>query len=99
MLGWLKLRKWPAREERETPEPVTRPPERTVSGKYQLLHKYLEERFANTVVLTFAEIEDLIGSALPDQARSEPGWWTNPLSSRTAKPNLLAQTVAFDRPF
>lgn len=99
MLGWLKRRGWPARQEREAPEHVARPPERVVSGKYQLLHKYLEERFAGTVVLTFAEIEDLIGSALPDQARSETGWWTNALSSRTARPNLLAQTVAFDRAF
>ena len=99
MFGWLKRRGWPARQEREAPEPVARRPERVVPGKYQLLHKYLEERFASTVVLTFAEIEDLIGSALPEQARSEPEWWTNALSSRTAKPNLLAQTVAFDRAF
>jgi len=101
MLDWLKRRGWPAGREREAPEPVARPPQRvmSVSGKYQLLHKYLEERFAGTVVLTFAEIEDLIGSALPDQARSEPEWWTIALSSRTAQPNLLAQTVAFVRPF
>jgi hypothetical protein len=99
MWDWFKRREWPARQEREAPEHIVRPPVRVVSGKYQLLHKYLEERFANTVVLTFAEIEDLIGSALPDQARSEPGWWTDALSSRTARPNLLAQTVAFDRAF
>ena len=100
MWSWLKRREWPARQEREAPEHVARPPERVVSGKYQLLHKYLEERFANTVVLTFAEVEDLIGFALPNQARSESEWWwTNAVSSRTAKPNLLAQTVAFDRAF
>ena len=99
MLGWLKRRGWPVRREPEAPEHVARAPERMVPGKYQLLHKYLEERFAGTVVLTFAEVEDLIGSALPDQARSEAGWWTNTLSSRTATPNLLAQTVAFVRPF
>lgn len=99
MFGWLKKRGWPARQEPDAPKHVARPPERVVSGKYQLLHKYLEERFASTVVLTFAEIEDLIGSALPEQARSEPEWWTNALSSRTATPNLLAQTVAFDRAF
>jgi len=101
MFGWLKRRGWPARGEREAPPErrVARPPERVVPGKYQLLHKYLEERFAGTVVLTFAEVEDLIGSALPDQARTEAEWWTNALSSRTATPNLLAQTVAFVRPF
>ena len=98
MWSWLKRREWPARQEREAPEQVARPPERVVSGKYQLLYKYLEERYANTVVLTFAEIEDLIGSALPDQARSEQEWWTTGLSSRTARANLLARTVAFERP-
>ena len=70
-----------------------------VTSEYRSLHKYLYDRYADSVVLTFAEIEDLIGSALPDQARSEPEWWTNALSSRTAKPNLLARTVAFDRAF
>jgi len=98
MLGWLKRRGRPAGRESEAPEHVAQAPARVVSGKYQLLHKYLEERFANTVVLTFAEVEDLIGSALPDQARSEPDWWASGLSSRTAKPNLFAQTVAFERP-
>jgi hypothetical protein len=98
MLDWLKPRGRPVRPERGVPERVARPLERVVSGKYQLLSKYLEERYANTVVLTFAEIEDLIGSALPDQARREQEWWTKALSSRTAKPNLLAQTVAFERP-
>jgi hypothetical protein len=44
MLGWLKRRGWAARQEPEAPERVARPPERVVSGKYQLLHKY-EERF------------------------------------------------------
>lgn len=82
-----------------------------MSGKYRLLYKYLEERYANTVVLTFAEIEDLLGFTLPDQARLNKEWWTNReaavaeasysdswrLASRTATPNLLAQTVAFER--
>ena len=32
---------------------------------YAPLHKYLDERYADTVVLTFGEIEDLLGSKLP----------------------------------
>jgi hypothetical protein len=62
-------------------------------------------------VLTFAEIEDLLGLALPDQARLRQEWWTDRetpgadhnhadswmLASRTAKPNMLAKTVAFER--
>ena len=90
MWSWLKRREWPARQEREATEHVVQPPERVVSGKYQLLHKYLEERFANTVVLTFAEVEDLIGSALPDQARSEPEWWAS-------QPYGQAEPVRADR--
>jgi hypothetical protein len=78
-----------------------------MSGKYLLLYKYLENRYANTVVLTFAEIEDLLGFTLPGQARLHQEWWTDReitnysdswiLASRTATPNLLAQTVVFER--
>src|SRR2546429_8036763 len=82
-----------------------------MSGKYLLLYKYLENRYANTVVLTFAEIEDLLGFTLPDQARLHRGWWTDReinvagpnysdswiLASRSAVPNLLAGTVVFER--
>jgi hypothetical protein len=81
-----------------------------VSGKYLSLYTYLENRYANTVVLTFAEIEDLLGFTLPELARLHPEWWTNAdpnarpshsdswvLASRTARPNLRAQTVVFER--
>ena len=81
------------------------------SGKYQLLYKYLEARFADRVVLTFGQIEDLLGFALPDVARADASWWiTAPegasgpqwsdawvLAHRTAAPNLLARHVVFDR--
>lgn len=87
-----------------TSQPVAVPPE------YLSLHKYLNNRFAETVVLTFAQIQDLLGFALPDLAR-QPEWWTDadvdgtpsPQShswtqaSRTAIPNLTAQTVTFER--
>jgi hypothetical protein len=74
-------------------------------------HKYLADRYADAVVLTFAEIEDLIGFALPAGARLSADWWTAPdlginrspfaeawiQAHRTARPNLQARTVAFDR--
>jgi len=85
----------------------TRP---AVPAEYLPLHKYLDGRYADTVVLTFAEVEDLIGITLPDVARSDKSWWDNgdggtasPQSSswtranRSAKPNLSAQIVVFDR--
>jgi hypothetical protein len=82
-----------------------------VPAEYVSLHKYLHNRFANIVVLTFAQIEDLLGFALPDLARRQQEWWGNgdadsapsaqsrswTEASRTAKPNLLAQSVVFER--
>ena len=47
------------------------------AGEYQLLYKYLRDRFANRLVLTFAEIEDILGSGLPVSARRYPAWWSN----------------------
>ena len=85
----------------------TRP---AVPPEYLPLHKYLDGRYADTVVLTFAEVEDLIGITLPDVARTDKRWWdtgagstASPQSSswtranRSAKPNLSAQVVVFDR--
>ena len=80
-------------------------------GKYQGLYQYLDNRYANRVVLTFAQIEDLLGFTLPDAARVHHEWWANTdpndtppphsrswtLASRTATPNLQAQTVVFER--
>ncbi len=43
-------------------------------GKYKSLYQYLENRYANTVVLTFAQIEDLLGFTLPDSARVHQEW-------------------------
>lgn len=82
-----------------------------VPAEYRPLHKYLDERFADTVVLTLSEIEDLLGCALPEAARLEREWWANgdadgppsPQSrswlqaSRTAEPNLPAHIVVFER--
>ena len=84
-----------------------------MSGPYLLLYTYLDTRFADTVVLTFAQIEDLVGFALPAQARVQPEWWTDAttnvvaphhsdswrLARRTAVPNLTAQIVSFARAF
>jgi hypothetical protein len=82
-----------------------------VPAEYLSLYKYLDNRFADTVVLTFSQIEDLLGFTLPALARLHKEWWGNvdadgPSSahsrswiqaSRTATPNLLAQSVVFER--
>src|SRR4051812_1411934 len=45
-------------------------------GVYHPLYKYLQNRYATTVVLRLSEIEDILGFALPSSARSDRGWWT-----------------------
>jgi hypothetical protein len=81
------------------------------AGEYELLYKYLRDRYANRVVLTFAEIEDLLGFSLPALARLQFAWWdggdfaADPshqslawmLAGRTATVNMPAQSVVFDR--
>ena len=95
---------WLNRTRRKT-EPAVK------AGRYQLLYQYLEGRYANTVVLTFHQIEDLLGFALPDSAHVNQTWWADDdqdghsdaqsrswtLASRTATANLQARTVAFER--
>jgi hypothetical protein len=80
-----------------------------VPGAYRALYTYLEHRYASVVVLTFGQIEALVGFALPTPARTEREWWTNIASTqrhsaawtaagRTAAPNLGAGTITFERP-
>jgi len=81
-----------------------------VPVEYRALHKYLRDRPADIIVLRLIEIEDLLGSKLPAPAHLELEWWAtadadhvSPQSrawtgaSRTATPNLRAQTVMFER--
>src|ERR1700730_9948817 len=84
--------------------------DRAVTGTYAPLHTYLANRYANTVVLTLAEIEDLLGCALPRAAHGDAGWWANAdshlttgrhsrsctLANRIPSPNLAAHTVIFE---
>ena len=90
-----------------TPKPRSFP----VPAEYLSLHKYLENRYADTVVLTFSQIEDLLGFLLPESARRESEWWADAgaddtpsaqarswtQAHRTATPNLPAHTVSFER--
>jgi hypothetical protein len=108
VLEWLKRRSATA-PHLPDPEPASAVSLR--SGPSTPLHKYLADRYADTVVLTFAEIEDLTGFALPAHARASADWWTAPdpggtrsrfadawiQAHRTARPNLQARTVAFER--
>lgn len=106
-----------ARPPRETPArsmaiaPDRKALSKHIASRHRVFHKYLDERYADTVVLTFAQIEDLLGGTLPASARADPGWWTGAqdqnaelqcsdawrLAHRTAVPNLPAGHVSFER--
>jgi hypothetical protein len=111
LVTWLKRRfARPTREPEQIPEPP-KTQRSAVQGQYRPLHKYLDDRFADTVVLTFSQIEDILGFALPDPARVEQEWWADAdadgapsaqarawtKAHRTAKANLSAQTTVFER--
>jgi hypothetical protein len=80
-----------------------------VPREYRALYTYLEHRYASVVVLTFEQIEALLGFALPMSARTERDWWTEVVdpqrhcaawtgAGRTAAPNLAAGIITFERP-
>ena len=110
-LDWLKRHGSLAHKQAEAATEAAQRHGCAMSGKHSLLYKYLENRYANVVVLTFAEIEDILGFALPELARASREWWTKAgadtaepgyaqswiRAHRTARPNLLAQTVVFER--
>ena len=80
-----------------------------IASEYRSLYTYLEHRYASVVVLTFEQVEALLGSALPSAATTDRGWWTDATvranryseawvgAGRTATPNLSARTVTFER--
>jgi len=81
------------------------------TSRYRALQRYLDDRYASTVVLMFSEIEDILGFPLPAPARLQLDWWANPApeeppsdqsrswtsAKRTAGANLAAQKVTFTR--
>ena len=102
---------WKWIKPREAPVHLGRMTRHTVADRHVALYDYLDHRFASVLVLTFGQIEDLLGCSLPDSARTRQEWWTTadaqtdvpPCSEawisagRTARPNLQARTVTFER--
>lgn len=111
-MHWL-LRSWNAWRKAPpddvNPDPPSRHKPANVPSEYRAFYDYLEHRYATTVVLSFRDIEALLGFSLPNAARADRNWWTGTIigadrhsqawaaARRTATPNLAAQTVAFDR--
>jgi hypothetical protein len=104
---WRRATRSPARQ----PIPVReeRPPNPRVPAEYLPLYTYLEHRHASITVLTFDQLEALLGRALPTSARTDLEWWTAAVvpadrhshawtaALRKATPNLLARNVTFER--
>jgi len=108
--GWAMWRKaTPVRERHTAVASIERPPPPRVPAEYLSLYTYLEHRYASAVVLTFEQMEALLGFALLESACTERDWWTSAAlcmdrqsdawtgARRTATPNLWARTVAFER--
>jgi len=78
-------------------------------GKYDALGAYLRQQFGDEVPMSFAEIERLIGFALPPSAYRHRPWWSNNASNsvmtkvwldagfRTAQVDMEAKTLVFKR--
>jgi hypothetical protein len=112
LLGWVGIRRplaapVPQRATRILPLEQSTP---HVPREYRALYTYLEHRYASVVVLTFEQIEALLGFALPMPARTEREWWTDVVDTRghhcatwtgagrTAAPNFAAGIITFERP-
>jgi hypothetical protein len=117
MTNWTTLlapvRTWwrraPPVAERAAATPIERRAPVNLPAEYRSLHAYLEHRYASIVVLTFEQMEALLGFTLPAPASIEREWWTGEGgrasrhseawvgAGRTAAPNLAARTVTFER--
>jgi hypothetical protein len=77
---------------------------------YKPLGEYLQRRYADRIVLTFDQIESLLGFTLPQAALASDTWWQEASSAtkspqstswidagRTATVNLMGRSVLFER--
>ena len=106
--AWLRTRRH--REDVPASLRVTPPDEAKspVPAAYMPLFTYLDRRYASTVILTFEQIEALLGFT-PPSAFADAAWWTGhggpndrhtaawTAARRTAAPRLSARIVAFER--
>lgn len=77
-------------------------------NKYQRLANYLASLSTSPWVTTFAEVEEVMGEALPHSAREHRAWWGNSgadgqsaawmtVGWKTSRVDLAAETVVFTR--
>lgn len=81
------------------------PKVQTRGSKYEPLYKFLKSESSNRIVMTFLEVEDVLGFSLPASASKYLAWWDGS-SQHTqayawseagfkAKPNLKEKKVEF----
>lgn len=56
--------------------------------KYYPLYEFLRQSGQDEVLLSFAQVEDLLGRPLPATARTQRGWWSN-------RSTAMAQSMAW----
>ena len=64
-----------------------------VPGEYLTLHHYLMNRYADVVLLTFDQIEGLLGFGLPECAWTQQEWWTGTDRDRDVRLGTSARTA------
>lgn len=79
-------------------------------AKYDPLHRHLADSSESILLMAFADIERILGVALPASARKHAAWWANERTTthsqnrswldadyETARLDLNGQTVEFVR--
>ena len=68
-----------------------------MSSKYEPLERFLKSRQTEEVPMTFAEIEKIIGRALPEKASGHRAWWSNNPSNNVMTKAWLAAGYQTER--
>lgn len=78
-------------------------------GRYSLLAEFLSLSVQDEVILTFRQIELIIGDKLPESARTHNAWWSNATTShphadtwllsgyKTHSLSLEEETISFSK--
>lgn len=66
-------------------------------SKYEPLERFLKSRQTEEVPMTFAEIEKVIGRALPEKASGHRAWWSNNPSNNVMTKAWLAAGFVTER--
>jgi hypothetical protein len=66
-------------------------------GKYATLGSYLRGRGSDSISVSFAEVEQILGAPLPASARTHRSWWSNNPENNVATREWLAAGYQTER--